>query len=240
MASPQKENGYTAIANELLERLCYPGINGSEYRVIHFIIRKTYGFQKKADRISLSQFQAGTLMERKQAVETIKSLLEKRIVIKDGGIYKLNKNWEDWVVGKRPLVKGSGQKTTPASGQKTTKGSGQKTTYKRKKETITKETSREGVFDPLGADIIKAFEEIDPKNKTYYNNTTQRAACDFLLSEYGLEEVMKRISVLTQTNRLPYFPTITTPVQLRDKWVQLQGSVQRKRLELSAPSVVKI
>lgn len=88
-------------------------------------------------------------------------------------------------------------------------------------------------FNPLGAEIIKAFEEVDPKNKTYYGNTTQRKACDFLLDEYGLEEVKKRIAVLPKTNRLSYFPTITTPLQLRDKWIQLQDTVERKRTEIN-------
>lgn len=86
--------------------------------------------------------------------------------------------------------------------------------------------------DPLGAEIIKAFELVDPKNKNYYGNTSQRAACDFLLKEYGLEEVLKRITVLPRTNKTSYFPTITTPVQLRDKWVQLQDAADRRRSEM--------
>lgn len=89
-------------------------------------------------------------------------------------------------------------------------------------------------YNALGAEIIKGLEAIDPKNKTYYGNTAQRAACDFLLKEYGLEEVLKRIRVLPKTNQLSYFPTITTPVQLRDKWVQLQDAVARKRGEVEA------
>lgn len=88
--------------------------------------------------------------------------------------------------------------------------------------------------NPLGAEVIKAFEAVDPKNKKYYGNKTQRAACDFLIEEYGLEEVLKRIPYLIQTNKIQYFPTITTPVHLRDKWVQLQDAVQRKRGELKA------
>ena len=83
----------------------------------------------------------------------------------------------------------------------------------------------------LIGEIIKLFEEVDPKNKTYYGNKNQRKACDFLLKEYGLEEVRKRISFLPRSNKLPYFPTITTPVQLRDKWVQLHDAVERKRGE---------
>ncbi len=86
----------------------------------------------------------------------------------------------------------------------------------------------------LVGEIIKLFEEIDPKNKTYYKNTNQRNACEFLLKEYGLEEVKKRISFLPRSNKLPYFPTINTPIQLRDKWVQLQDAVSRKRGEIKS------
>lgn len=85
--------------------------------------------------------------------------------------------------------------------------------------------------NPLGAELLKAFEEVDSKNKTYYGNTTQRKACDFLLQEYGLEEVLKRITVLPQTNKIPYFPAINTPHDLKEKWVKLQDAVDKKRNE---------
>ena len=93
-------------------------------------------------------------------------------------------------------------------------------------------------FNVLGAEIIKAFEEVDPRNKTYYGNTSQRNACDFLIEQYGLDEVMKRISILPKTNKIAYFPSITSPVQLRDKWVQLQDTVERKRIEVKGKANV--
>ena len=101
MASPQIENGFTRVANEILEHLTLPGINGSEYRIAIFVIRKTYGFGKKKDKISLTQFQKGTSMKRVNAVRTIQSLVVKRILLKEGSSYVFNKNWEDWVVVKR-------------------------------------------------------------------------------------------------------------------------------------------
>lgn len=100
-------------------------------------------------------------------------------------------------------------------------------------------------FNALGAELIKEFELIDAKNKTYYGNTTQRGACDFLITEYGFEEVKNTIILLNQTNNLPYFPTITTPVQLKEKWVQLhkavtkeQGKIQTKRREEAKPRML--
>lgn len=92
----------------------------------------------------------------------------------------------------------------------------------------------QSTYTPLGTEVVKAFEVVDPKNKTYYNNTTQREACDFLISEYGLEEVLKRVSILPRTNKVPFFPSITTPYQLKEKWVQLQDKVEQKRGELKA------
>jgi len=90
--------------------------------------------------------------------------------------------------------------------------------------------ARDG-FSPLGAEVLKAFEAVDPKNKSYYGNTTQRAACDFLLTEYGLEEVLKRVGVLPRTNKEPYFPSITTPHQLKENWVKLGDRVAQMRAQ---------
>ncbi len=89
------------------------------------------------------------------------------------------------------------------------------------------------VFSVQGAEIIKAFEEIDPKNKRYYNNKTQREACDFLIREYGFEQVLRVIKVLPRTNVINYMPTITTPCELREKWVKLESQLLKKKDESS-------
>ncbi len=160
MASPQLEKGFTRIANELLEQLSMPGMNGSELRVVLFIVRKTYGFGKLSDRISLSQFQLGTGMNRAQAVETIKDLLAKKIIVKTGGVYKLNKDYDEWVVCKRIPPVASMQKHTTASMQKHTSTSMQKHTHKRKKETITKETTCKSELLPFSwADYLQKMED---------------------------------------------------------------------------------
>lgn len=89
-------------------------------------------------------------------------------------------------------------------------------------------------FNPLGGEIIKALTEIDPKNKTYYSNKTQRSACDFLLEEYGLEAVLSRIKLLPQLNKMPYFPSIHTAYDLKEKWMKLEEAVGREQFKLKA------
>ena len=73
--------------------------------------------------------------------------------------------------------------------------------------------------------IISLFEIINPTCKAYYANTTQRGACQFLLDTYGFEKVSRIIKeVLPKTNGREYFPTITTPAQLKDKWASLEAN----------------
>lgn len=150
--SPQKENGYTAIANEILEHLSFAGLNGSEYRIVFVVLRKTYGFQKKADRISLTQFEAFAQMKRSHVASTIASLVHKRVLLKEKGLYSFNKYWKQWVVHKRVP-----QSTNVVTGspQKQYKGSPQKGTHKRKKETITKERGKSP--QPPAPEIEKKF-----------------------------------------------------------------------------------
>lgn len=48
---------FTRTPNDLIEVLLSSALNDSQRRILIFIARKTYGFNKKTDRISWSQFQ---------------------------------------------------------------------------------------------------------------------------------------------------------------------------------------
>jgi hypothetical protein len=84
-------------------------------------------------------------------------------------------------------------------------------------------------FNILGADIIKKFEDIDPKNKKYYGNKSQRASCDFLLDEYGLDKVFKVIDIIKRKRGTPYFPSITSPYELQQKWTKVGEALKREK-----------
>jgi len=75
-------------------------------------------------------------------------------------------------------------------------------------------------------ELIKAFEAINPACKKFYGNTTQRTACQNLIDAYTFDRVKSIIELtLPKTNKIPYFPVITTPVQLRDKWASLEAQI---------------
>ena len=136
MANPQKENGYTAIANEILERLYAIPLSGSEYKIILCILRKTYGWRKKSDRISLSQLVTETKLSRKQVCESINKLVTKRLLFKlktsQINEYYFNKDYEMWLVTERLM--GSYRNVTSSRAQ----ASYRNVTYKRNKENIQK------------------------------------------------------------------------------------------------------
>jgi hypothetical protein len=89
-------------------------------------------------------------------------------------------------------------------------------------------------FSPAGAEVIKAFEGFNPAAKRYYANTTQRKAADDLVRIHGLETVLKVVrDIIPKTNGLPHVPTISTPLQLLEKWVALEAAIRRKKLERS-------
>lgn len=100
MANPQIEDGRTEVANELAEALAKTYFNAGESRVLWAILRQTYGWHKKFDRISYSQFEQLTGMNRRHIFNALGSLIQRKIVTRRGNNYKLEyglqKNYELW------------------------------------------------------------------------------------------------------------------------------------------------
>lgn len=73
----QKENGFTGIANELLDSLITSDLSHRELKLVLAIIRRTWGWKKKEDIISLSQFQEMTGIDFSNVSKSLKSLVER-------------------------------------------------------------------------------------------------------------------------------------------------------------------
>jgi phage replication O-like protein O len=113
------ENGFTRLANGLIEELAKIRIPGEAMQVLWVIIRKTYGFNKKKDKIPLSQFVDLTGVPRSSVCRAIKKLVGMNLVfVSDNKVttsgnkvtsltteYGINKEVELWqgVVTKKRL-----------------------------------------------------------------------------------------------------------------------------------------
>ena len=146
-ASPQCENGFTRIANELLEAISLKRIPGQELRIVLFVARKTYGFGKKADRISYGQIAKATGIPRTRVITHIKSLVSKKVLgslnngTRQPSTIWINKDYSQWVDS--PIKDTSpkeGTKVVPITGLEPSPNNGvpQK---KEEKETIQKKRS---------------------------------------------------------------------------------------------------
>lgn len=135
MASPQTEDGYTRIANELLEALSRLDASGSAWRVFMVIVRKTYGYQKKSDCVSLSQFVALSGLTHRSVCRGVDELVRRNVIlVENSGYtnkYSVQKNYELWGSVK-PVT--SDKNDTGSSVKPVTETSDKNDTYKRKKE----------------------------------------------------------------------------------------------------------
>jgi DNA-binding transcriptional regulator GbsR (MarR family) len=226
---------HTQIPNDYLD-VFMPHLTGAEWKCLCYIARRTFGFQKRADQIAFSQFENGittkdgkvldygTGLSRPKISESLQKLIEVGLLeSKDKGNskeYLLVKKLNQLEVVKK--LNQTGKESLPKVVKKLN-------IQKKEKESIQKKDIFSG--KPLNnvSEIIKQFELVDPKNKTYYANKGQRMACQFMIDEYGFDRVCKVIELLPNTNQLDYFPRITSPYELKEKWTKLATALQSKK-----------
>lgn len=75
-------SSFTKVPNEVLEALTQTNLCAYETRVLMLIIRKTYGWHKETDWISLSQNSNGTGIRKPHICRAIKSLAARNIIVK--------------------------------------------------------------------------------------------------------------------------------------------------------------
>lgn len=104
------EGGFTSIPNSIQEVLSRTPLTGRERRILDVVFRKTYGWNKPSDKISLSQFADITGIGRRHVIEVIKTLIGMKILLKDSAedstsaangtrtvrSYSVNAHCEEW------------------------------------------------------------------------------------------------------------------------------------------------
>lgn len=244
--TPQIEDGYLKLANEIQRHLCKFRIPGEQRQVLDAIILQTYGWNKKEEKISMSYIAELTGLKRPNVARALASLIEKKIVIKTDNSYinswRLNKNIKEWKVLSKVIPPSKSvikSDTTPLSKVITPViKSDNKTViksdnHKIHKDTIIKDTNIKGEAEPLEKDdnyFIGLFKKVNPNYTMLYKNTTQRKAVQAMRAniEIGDETLEKVILSLEKSNTWDYFPVITTPYQLQVDWGKLKSQYERK------------
>lgn len=176
MANPQKENGYTAIANEILDVLTKTPLQSSERRVLDVVFRKTYGFNKKEDSISISQITEATGLSKRTVIYATQNLEAKIMVAvaredMNTNRYRFQKDYDKWVV----------QRNSPQYEQLLAK---MRKNYKKKgsaKKPNDRDGVREGVVQrkpsPSAKKTVKLVQRRD-KNGRFFAHTKDKSNKD--------------------------------------------------------------
>lgn len=78
--APQLENGYTRIANEILEKLAATKLNGTQFRIVMVVHRYTYGFKRKEHKFSETFLSNATGIHKQQIKRELKELIRQDIL----------------------------------------------------------------------------------------------------------------------------------------------------------------
>lgn len=101
MSTPQLEDGFIRIANELFEAILGFGFSHREQSVLLSIIRKTYGYGKKEDDLSASQIGDLCCVPRNHVTTTLIALAQRNVINKRPGrfgtIVSIQKDHRKWI-----------------------------------------------------------------------------------------------------------------------------------------------
>ena len=174
MVNPQKENGHVRIANELVEAFQLLHLSGNQWRVLWAILRFTYGWNKKTDHISLTSFEKGTGLDRRNLKRSLDILFSRNIILKDNSSYisryGIQKDYTKWRTGVKNNT--SVNNDTRTSVNNDTKTSVNNDTHKRQK-TI------KDMSDPNSDEIRMSgllFSFIEKRNKGHKKPNLQKWA----------------------------------------------------------------
>lgn len=96
------EDGFTRTANAIQDQLCKLDLSGSQFQVLNAIIRSTYGYNKKQDRVTNTYLAELTDLSDKAVRDALLVLTERQIIhCEKSGIMKLvsvNKVVSEWVL----------------------------------------------------------------------------------------------------------------------------------------------
>ena len=185
MASPQKENGYTPIANELLEQIYRRKFSASQLKILLLVIRFTYGFNRTTAKLSNTFIAAGTGMHEITVSKEVGTLLRDNVLklykkpsFHSSRVIGINKDYESW---RNHLELAEVLRVSEIFDRVSETGEFELAEQLTKKENITKTTIKKEKESALpGEAIQKRYDDLGREL-----NEAGFPVIDFGLSKYG-------------------------------------------------------
>lgn len=169
------ENGYTRIANDLLEAILAIDLSKQQYKVLMAVIRKTYGFNKKTDRLTNSQISDLTGIAETRVCTAKNFLIDAKILLVVGREIGVNKVYSEWdlnIPQKGETLPNSGNKSFPKTGKNPSPKRGNTKDKRQPKDNITNGTSAH-------ADEPDADGSEKQQSKKQLNSTTEKQKSNY-------------------------------------------------------------
>lgn len=207
MASPQLRDGYTRIANEILEAVYSSDLNGTQLKILLCIWRFTYGFQRKEHGFSEAFISKAIHRHKNQVGPELQKLIERKIIKVEAEatftmarVLAFNKNIEQWEQKAGQSVKSlTPSEPTISTVSKLTDSTVSKFTDQEKKvfkesikekEIVSKDTIRSTDVQC----VVDAWNNIGITQITGIKPDTQRyKLLKARLREYSLEQILQAI-----------------------------------------------
>ncbi|EFV1554061.1 replication protein, partial [Salmonella enterica] len=90
------DDGYTRLANELLDAVMCSGLPETELCILMAVWRKTYGYNKKMDWISNEQLEEMIQKHHTHCSTAKNSLIRKKVLIQEGRRVGMNIHISEW------------------------------------------------------------------------------------------------------------------------------------------------
>jgi phage replication O-like protein O len=212
------DTGYDRLAHDITNTLASnpASLSGCEYQVVFAIIGKTYRWQKKSDWIANSQLCDQTEMSKAHISKTIKSLIAKNVITRNGREIGLNNVVSEWGIYQKPAKVNQSVNNEKLSNQLTKVNQSVSEVVQsvnnscpirppqKKEETITKETiTKESVFlepeqKPKKVKLKASIPNVALPNfvnrELFDNYLEVRLAKKYLLSDVAIKLILSRLN----------------------------------------------
>ncbi|WP_312118312.1 replication protein [Brevibacillus reuszeri] len=235
---PQIEDGYTRLANEILENIMKASLNGTQFRIVMAVWRYTYGFQRKEHDLSLNFLAKAIDASRGQVDRELTALIDRNIisVVGTGGrgsrVIAFNKNSSEWT--DRPLNSGlsSDSSTEPSSTVSTEVSSTSRTkkeSIKEKKKNTRqpKQYAEDSTYFKMASyfhEKVKAVAEDEGLSHLIIKSDLQKWADEFrkLVEINKVEDKRLIADVIDWVTSDPFWKVnVLSAKKLRDKFAEL-------------------